>query len=96
MNDGKYQKALDRSKKVLTRTEQYNDEQVNDRQRLISNLHSYAGNAQLELGKYKLALEHHKRDHEISTKEYASINILFISLTFIYLIYFIYIYISYI
>jgi len=70
MNDGKHQKALDRSKRVLTRAEQYTDEQVIDRKRLISNLYSYAGNAHLELGQYEPALKHHKHDHDISTKGY--------------------------
>ena len=50
----------------MTFTNKQSDAAIPDKKALISNIHSNIGNANLELGKYDLALQSHNRDLEIS------------------------------
>jgi hypothetical protein len=50
----------------MTYTNKQSDAAIPDKKALISNIHSNIGNAQLELGKYDLALQSHQKDLDIS------------------------------
>jgi tetratricopeptide (TPR) repeat protein len=63
---GKYEESLRRAEKVLKRTEQFNDQELPRRFELEAHLHSYIGNAHLELGHLNEALKHHQKDYNIA------------------------------
>ena len=53
------------AERTLEVTECWDDEQLPKRQEFLAALHSYIGNAQLELGEHQKALEHHRKDFDI-------------------------------
>jgi len=69
MNEKKYKEALSRSIEVINQAKRLSDTDVPSRKEFIANAHSYAGNAQLELGQYKDALDHHDKDLKLSNKQ---------------------------
>ena len=64
--DGNYEEALSISKKTLKEVGKLTDTELPNRHEIVANLHSCLGNAHLELGQYKKALQHHNKDKEIA------------------------------
>ena len=54
------------SKKTLKEVNKLSDNDLPNRQEIVANLHSCLGNAYLELGEYKKALQHHEKDKQIA------------------------------
>jgi tetratricopeptide (TPR) repeat protein len=63
--EGKYEQSLKKSQKTLEKVESWQDERIKNRPALIANLYSCMGNAYLEMGQYKDALECHNKDYDI-------------------------------
>lgn len=66
---GRYKESLARASRVLQRTEQLSDGELERRAELEAHLHSYIGNAQLELGQLDEALKHHQLDLNIAKQQ---------------------------
>lgn len=63
--EGKYEQSLKKSQKTLEKVEGWQDERIKNRPALVANLYSCMGNAHLEMGHYKEALECHNKDYDI-------------------------------
>ena len=61
--------SLKKSQKTLDKVEGWGDEKVKNKPALVANLYSCMGNAYLELGKFKEALEHHNKDLSIAQEK---------------------------
>ena len=66
---GDYEWSLNQSKKVMKRIENWSEDDIPERKEYTAHLHSYIGNAYLELGDYKNALRHHQLDREIAEQQ---------------------------
>ncbi|XP_076458744.1 outer dynein arm-docking complex subunit 4-like isoform X2 [Babylonia areolata] len=60
--NGKYEDSLKKSQKTLKKVQSWGEDSVKNKPALEANLYSCMGNAYLELGKYKEALEYHDKD----------------------------------
>ncbi|XP_041371990.1 outer dynein arm-docking complex subunit 4-like [Gigantopelta aegis] len=67
-SNGQYALSLKRAQKCLKTVDNYSNESVPNKLEVVANLHSYIGNAYLELGQYKKALQHHSTDLELGEK----------------------------
>lgn len=63
--NGQFAESLKRARKCLKTVEGYPDGGIQDREDVMASLHSYIGNAFLELGDFEKALQHHQRDKEL-------------------------------
>ncbi|XP_025086327.1 tetratricopeptide repeat protein 25-like isoform X4 [Pomacea canaliculata] len=66
---GEYEKSLKKSQNTLKKIDSWGNDRVKNKPALVANLYSCMGNANLELGKFKEALEHHKKDLSIGEDE---------------------------
>ncbi|XP_066878197.1 outer dynein arm-docking complex subunit 4 isoform X2 [Kogia breviceps] len=66
---GSAEGSLQKAEKVLKKVLEWNEAEVPNKDELVGNLHSYIGNAQIELGQMVAALQSHRKDLEIA-KEY--------------------------
>ena len=69
LSDGQAEKSLKLAKNTLKEVQETSANSVNNRDEIISNLHSCIGNALLELEKPQKALKHHLDDLSISEKK---------------------------
>lgn len=69
LSDGHAEKSLKLAKATLKEVQETNPSSVNNREEIISNLHSCIGNALLDLDKPQQAMKHHLEDLSISEKK---------------------------
>ena len=69
LSDGQADKSLQLAKTTLKEVHETSASSVNNRDEIISNLHSCIGNALLDLDKPQKALKHHLDDLSISEKK---------------------------
>ncbi|KAL5010823.1 hypothetical protein ScPMuIL_013128 [Solemya velum] len=69
LSAGRHQEAIKKGKKCLQAIERFSDNDLSDRNELISNLHSCLGNCFLDQGSYAKSLEHHEKDYNIGLKQ---------------------------
>ena len=67
--DGKYEESLKLAKRVLKTVKNTPEDELQNKQEILANLHSQMGNAYLEMGKYSLALDHHNQDRDIAQEQ---------------------------
>ncbi|KAK7507840.1 hypothetical protein BaRGS_00000805 [Batillaria attramentaria] len=60
--NGKYEQSLQKSQKTLKKVDLWGADQVKNKPAVVANLYSCMGNAYLEMGKFKEALECHNKD----------------------------------
>jgi len=65
---GKYSSSLERASRVLKRVEQMSLNELSQKLELEAHLHSYSGNAHLELGQLDDAMKHHQLDLDIARR----------------------------
>lgn len=63
---GKYEESLRKATKTLQYVENIPDDEIQNKQDVLANLHSQIGNAYLEMGKFRQALDHHSIDKDIA------------------------------
>ncbi|XP_067686623.1 outer dynein arm-docking complex subunit 4-like [Haliotis asinina] len=66
--NGKTSESLKRSEKCLVTVQNYGDDVIPNKMEVMANLHSYIGNAFLDMGQYEKALHHHSIDLDIGEK----------------------------
>lgn len=67
--DGLHDESLKRSQKTLTYVMSLNDKDIPNRKDIIANLYSCIGNAHLEMGNFKKALENHNKDLDLANEK---------------------------
>ncbi|XP_046573347.1 LOW QUALITY PROTEIN: outer dynein arm-docking complex subunit 4-like [Haliotis rubra] len=60
--NGKTSESLKRAEKCLATVQNYGDDAIPNKMEVMANLHSYIGNAFLDMGQYEKALHHHSID----------------------------------
>ncbi|XP_046329554.2 outer dynein arm-docking complex subunit 4-like [Haliotis rufescens] len=66
--NGKTSESLKRAEKCLATVQNYGDDAIPNKLEVTANLHSYIGNAHLDMGNYEKALHHHGIDLDIGEK----------------------------
>lgn len=61
-----YEECIDRCSRVLKEIEKYSESEVPRKMEFVSDVHSYMGNAYVEMEEYEEATEHHLKDYEVS------------------------------
>lgn len=64
--DGHFDESLKRAKKCLVYVQGLTERDLSNHKEITANLHSCIGNAYLEMGKYKEALQNHNKDLDIA------------------------------
>lgn len=67
--DGRFEDSLKRSQKCLTYVTNLSDKDLPNRKEITANLYSCIGNAYLEMGNYKKALENHSKDLDMANEK---------------------------
>ncbi|XP_070187782.1 filaggrin-like isoform X3 [Littorina saxatilis] len=67
--NGKYEVSLHKCQKTLDKVELWGADRIKNKPALVANLYSCMGNAHLEMGKFKHALEYHNKDLSIGQND---------------------------
>lgn len=68
LTDGRYSEVIKRSQNCIAVVETFSASELSKKFEVIANLHSFLGNAYLEMMCYTKAIRHHRLDHELGKK----------------------------
>ncbi|XP_019949856.2 outer dynein arm-docking complex subunit 4 isoform X2 [Paralichthys olivaceus] len=66
LTSGNAEGSLKKAKEVMEEVQRWSEKEVPDKKDVLGSLHSYIGNALIELGDMDNALEHHQKDLELA------------------------------